>query len=96
MTTSVEPNQVDIPRRSRRALLAGGVGGFTMGIAALLGRANPVAAAAGDPIRIGQFNRAGSTRTTLQANNSEMGTARCPEWGRPPPWTASTGAPGME
>ena len=71
MTTPVEPNQADIPRRSRRALLAGGVGGFTMGIAALLGRANPVAAAAGDPIRMGQFNRAGSTMTTLQANQSE-------------------------
>jgi hypothetical protein len=71
MTTPVEPNQTDIPKRSRRALLAGGVGGFTMGIAALLGRANPVAAAAGDPIRMGQFNRAGSTMTTLQANHSE-------------------------
>jgi hypothetical protein len=42
-----------------------------MGIAALLGRASPVAAAAGDPIRMGQFNRAGSTMTTLQANHSD-------------------------
>jgi hypothetical protein len=71
MTTATEPTQADTPRRSRRALLAGGVGGFAMGIAALLGRANPVAAAAGDPIRMGQFNRAGSTMTTLQAKHSQ-------------------------
>ena len=56
---------------SRRALLAGAIGGIGAWAASALGRANPAAAAAGDPIRMGLFNRAGASMTTLQANHSD-------------------------
>jgi hypothetical protein len=56
--------------RTRRALLAGALGGLAAWAASAAGRADPTAAAAGDPIRMGQFNKAGGTSTTLQTGSS--------------------------
>ena len=44
--------------RSRRALLAGAIGGLGVWAASAIGRAAPAEAAAGDPIRMGRLNRA--------------------------------------
>ena len=52
--------------RSRRALLAGAIGGLGVWAASAIGRASPAEAAAGDPIRMGRLNKASSTGTTLQ------------------------------
>ena len=57
--------------RSRRVLLAGALGGLGAWAASAISRVTPAAAAAGDPIRMGRFNRAGASMTTLQANHSE-------------------------
>jgi hypothetical protein len=56
--------------RSRRALLAGAIGGLGVWAASVIGRAAPAEAAAGDPIRMGRLNRASSTATTLQTKTS--------------------------
>jgi hypothetical protein len=64
MTTRVEP--VPTPPRTRRALLAGALGGLAAWAAAAAARADPTAAAAGDPIRMGQINSPGGRTTTLQ------------------------------
>lgn len=56
--------------RSRRALLAGVLGGLGALAAAAVGRVDPTAAAAGDPIRMGRLNKASSTATTLQTKTS--------------------------
>ena len=55
--------------RSRRALLAGALGGFGAWVAGAIARVQPAEAAAGDPIRMGQLNTAGDTTTTLRANS---------------------------
>lgn len=68
MTTRAEP--APTPARTRRALLAGALGGLAAWAAAAAARADPTAAAAGDPIRMGQFNKAGGTSTTLQTGSS--------------------------
>lgn len=70
MTTqdrSVEPAE----RRTRRAILAGAAGGIGAWAASLVGRAAPTLAAAGDPVVIGKFNRAGSAMTTLQGKSDQ-------------------------
>ena len=56
--------------RSRRALLAGAIGGLGVWAASAIGRAAPAEAAAGDPIRMGRLNKASSTATTLQTKTS--------------------------
>ena len=56
--------------RSRRALLAGAIGGLGVWAASAIGRAAPAEAAAGDPIRMGRLNLASSTATTLQTKTS--------------------------
>ena len=56
---------VDNPR-SRRALLAGVVGGLGAWLVSAAQRAMPADAAAGDPIRMGQTNLASGTNTILQ------------------------------
>ena len=48
--------------RSRRALLAGAIGGLGVWAASAIGRAAPAEAAAGDPIRMGRLNRAAAHR----------------------------------
>jgi hypothetical protein len=59
--------------RSRRALLAGALGGLGAWAASAAARVDPAAAAAGDPIRMGRVNRSGGTQTVLQTNNSGAG-----------------------
>ena len=59
-----------ISPRSRRALLAGAIGGLGVWAASAIGRAAPAEAAAGDPIRMGRLNLASSTATTLQTKTS--------------------------
>jgi hypothetical protein len=56
--------------RSRRALLAGLLGGAGVWAASMVSRAAPAEAAAGDPIRMGRLNKASSTATTLQTKTS--------------------------
>jgi hypothetical protein len=53
--------------RSRRAVLAGALGGLGAWVAAAAARVDPAAAAVGDPIRMGRLNKASNTETTLQA-----------------------------
>lgn len=55
--------------RSRRALLAGALGGLGAWAAAAATRVDPAAAAAGEPIRMGRTNKAGGTQTILQTNS---------------------------
>ena len=60
--------------RSRRAVLAGVLGGVGVWVARAFGdRVDPAQAAAGDPIRMGQVNLASGTNTVLQTISS--GTA---------------------
>jgi len=56
--------------RSRRALLAGAIGGLGVWAASAIGRAAPADAAAGDPLRIGRTNLGGATTTELRSNSS--------------------------
>lgn len=49
--------------------MAGALGGLAAWAAATVVRADPTAAAAGDPIRMGGFNKAGGTSTTLQTGS---------------------------
>jgi hypothetical protein len=67
MKTTVQPRSNP---SSRRALLAGAVGGLAAWAASAIGRADPAQAAAGDPIRMGRLNLASSTATTLQTKTS--------------------------
>ncbi len=57
--------------RSRRALLAGALGGLGVWVASAIGRVAPAEAAAGDPIRMGRLNRARGTSTELQTSTSK-------------------------
>ena len=57
--------------RSRRALLAGVVGGLGAWLVSAAQRAMPAEAAVGDPIRIGQTNSAGGATTELRANTTK-------------------------
>ena len=57
--------------RSRRALLAGALGGIGAWVAAAAARVDPAAAAAGDPIRMGRLNRAEGTSTELRTKTSK-------------------------
>jgi hypothetical protein len=57
-------------RRSRRALLAGALGGLGTWAAAAAARVDPASAAVGDPIRMGRTNRAGGTQTILETNST--------------------------
>jgi hypothetical protein len=64
-----EVQVADAPR-SRRTLLAGILGGMAATVAGAVGRASPVSAASGDPVRMGRTNKAGGTSTTLQTGTS--------------------------
>jgi hypothetical protein len=57
--------------RSRRALLAGVLGGLGGWAASTVARVDPTAAAAGDPIRMGRLNKASGTSTELQTSTSK-------------------------
>ena len=56
--------------RSRRALLAGALGGLGVWAASAIGRASPAEAAAGDSIRMGQQNLAGGTTTNVRTTSN--------------------------
>jgi hypothetical protein len=56
--------------RSRRALLAGALGGLGAWAAGAAARVDPVAAAPGDALRIGRTNHAGGTSTELRSQDS--------------------------
>jgi len=57
--------------RSRRALLAGALGGLAAWAASTAARVSPAEAAAGDPIRMGQLNRASGRGTELQTSSNK-------------------------
>jgi hypothetical protein len=57
--------------RTRRALLAGAIGGLGVWVASAIGRAAPAEAAAGDPIRMGRINRAGTSIRAVQLRTPE-------------------------
>lgn len=56
--------------RSRRALLAVGFGGILAAVAGALERPSPAEAAAGDNLKLGQTNYAGTAATRLNATSS--------------------------
>lgn len=58
------------PPRSRRAILAGALGGLGLWAAGAVERATPAAAASGDPIRAGKTTAAGTANTTLTTKTS--------------------------
>ena len=62
--------------RSRRALLAGALGGLAAWVASTASRVDPAAAAVGDPIRMGRLNRAGGTSTELQRTPASQRSGR--------------------
>jgi hypothetical protein len=67
--------------RTRRALLAGAIGGLGVWVASAIGRAAPAEAAAGDPIRMGRINRAGTSSTELQSTTNQP-VFRAVQYGR--------------
>ena len=69
MESTTDLNQAAEKVRSRRALLAGVVGGVGAWLVSAAQRAAPAAAGIGDPIRQGQLNNAGGSNTTLQTSS---------------------------
>ena len=74
-------HEVSNQPRSRRALLAGLLGGAGVWAASMVSRAAPAEAAAGDPIRMGRINQAGRSRTELHSWTSEP-VFRAVQYGR--------------
>ena len=70
MAATTDVTKVADKPRSRRAVLAGALGGLGAWAASAAGRLDPAQAAAGDPIRMGQLNKAGGTSTTLQTGST--------------------------
>ena len=68
---TARPDPAANPPRSRRALLAGALGGLAAWAASAASRVNPTEAAAGDPIRMGHTNLAGGTSTELRTQTSK-------------------------
>ena len=81
--------------RSRRALLAGAIGGLGVWAASAIGRAAPAEAAAGDPIRMGRAKRRRLVRRQPRSRtDSRQPTFRRPHSSaRVPPSAASTRGP---
>jgi hypothetical protein len=71
METTTRLNEAADNPRSRRALLAGVVGGVGAWLVSAAQRAMPVEAAAGNPILAGRFNSAGPNSTELRANTTK-------------------------
>ena len=65
--------------RSRRALLAGAIGGLGVWAASAIGRAAPAEAAAGDPIRMGRVNKAAENDYEYPGELQPAGVASSPE-----------------
>jgi len=80
MTDSAESRPVTIKPNSRRALLAGALGGIGAWAASVIGRASPAQAANGDPIYIGANNygtsetRLGNTAPSAVAFRADSGS----------------------
>jgi hypothetical protein len=66
------PPAVELPpeHRTRREILAVALGGLVGSVATALGRPLPVAAAAGDALKLGQANYAGTSATRLNTTSS--------------------------
>ena len=71
--SSVEASDAPLPPRSRRSVLAAGISGLLGLLVGAAARPESAAAAAGDPIRMGQSNNAGASNTSL--TTSSTGTA---------------------
>jgi len=69
--TASKTIQADVQPRTRRALLAGVLGGLGAWAVSTAARVSPAEAAAGDPIRMGRLNTARGTSTTLQTASSQ-------------------------
>jgi hypothetical protein len=69
---ALDPSADDPPRalRSRRSLLAAGLGGLAGAVAAAFGRPGSADAAAGDALKLGETNYAGSAATRLNTTSS--------------------------
>jgi hypothetical protein len=70
LVQATEPVSPPSPPRSRRAILAAAVGGLAGSLATALGRPGAVNAAAGDALKLGQQNYAGTAATRLSATSS--------------------------
>jgi hypothetical protein len=66
MTASIQPES---KAPSRRALLAGALGGLGALAASAIGRASPARAANGDPVVLGQVNNA-TANTQIYTNSA--------------------------
>ncbi|MEO8208782.1 MAG: hypothetical protein ABI598_07075, partial [Chloroflexota bacterium] len=67
--TTPEPTAPSVASpRTRRSLLAGALGGAGALLASAIGRVNPVRAAAGDTLKLGQANDSGTSQTVLLNN----------------------------
>ena len=71
METTTRLNEAADNPRSRRALLAGVVGGLGAWLVSAAQRAMPVEAAAGSPIQAGRSNTGGSFSTELRARTTQ-------------------------
>jgi hypothetical protein len=71
METTTRLNAAEDNPRSRRALLAGVVGGLGAWLVSAAQRAMPAEAGAGDPIRIGQVIGGGGSTTGLRARTTK-------------------------
>ena len=71
MEPTTNLNEAVDNRRSRRALLAGVVGGLGAWLASAAQRAMPVEASAGTPIQAGRSNSGGGFSTELRANTNQ-------------------------
>ena len=71
MQTATDLEQTAHRPRSRRALLAGAMGGLGAWLVAAAQRATPAEAGAGDPILAGRTTSAGGTSTELRANTNQ-------------------------
>jgi hypothetical protein len=71
METTTKLNEVADNPRSRRALLAGVVGGLGAWLVSAAQRAMPAEAAAGDPVLAGRTNSGGGLSTELRANTTK-------------------------
>jgi hypothetical protein len=69
---ALDPRADEPPRplRSRRSLLAAGLGGVAAAVATALGRPGSTDAAAGDALKLGQTNFAGTAATRLNTTSS--------------------------
>lgn len=66
------PAKLSVPR-TRRGLLAGALGGVAAAVAGMASRVSPVAAAAGDSMKLGVANDSGTSQTILR--NAGLGAA---------------------